>query len=81
MSALILKLPNELLERLQDEATRRQVALDDLVKTAIIYYFDEDEPSKEEILAGIREAMQDALTGRVRPAHEFLDELEMDENA
>jgi predicted transcriptional regulator len=81
MTELTLKIPDELLERLQDEATFRQIALDDLVRTALTYYFDESEPTKEEILAGIREGMQDALAGRVRPAREFLDELEMDDDA
>ena len=80
MTELSLKLPEELLERLQDEAIQRQITLDDLVHTAIVHYFDEDEPTKEEILAGLREAMQDALSGNVRPARDFLDELEMDEN-
>ena len=81
MTELTLKIPDELLERLQDEADLRQIPLDDLVQTAIVHYFDEDEPTKEEILAGIREAMQDVLDGRVRSAREFLDELEMDDNA
>jgi predicted transcriptional regulator len=82
MTELTLILPDELMNRLQDEAHYRQLSLDDVVRTAIIHFFDEDEPTKQEILAGLREAMQDALAGRVRPAHEMLDELdrEMDDN-
>lgn len=74
MTELTLTIPDKLLERLQDEANFRQIPIDDLVQTALVHYFDEDEPTKEEILAGVREAIQDVLAGRVRPAREFLEE-------
>ena len=75
MIELTLTMPDDLIERLQDEAKRRHVTLDDVIRTAILHFFDEDEPTKAEILAGLREAMEDALAGRVLPAHEVLDEF------
>ena len=38
-------------------------------------YYDDDEPTDEEILTGLREAMLDVLTGNTRPADEVLAEL------
>lgn len=44
---------------------------------AIEAYF-EDELSEEEILADFRQGMLEALSGKVRSAHEVLNEIEQD---
>jgi predicted transcriptional regulator len=75
MSELSLQLPDDVLTRLQSEAERRQVPLDDLVRVAIESYLDQDEPTRDAILESLRQAMRDALAGRVRPARAVLDEL------
>jgi hypothetical protein len=44
---------------------------------------EESEPTHEDVVQGLREGLQDALAGRVRPAHEFFAEMdvEMSEDA
>lgn len=37
---------------------------------------DDEEPTDEEILAGLRRSMAQVLAGNFRPAHEVLDEIE-----
>ena len=75
MSELILQLPDEVVNRLQSEAERQQIPLNDLVREAIESYLDEDEPTKEELLEDLRQSMLDALAGRTRPADEVIEEL------
>ena len=75
MSELTLQLPDDVLIRLQSEAEHQQVPVDDLVRAAIESYLNTDEPTKEAILESLRQAMRDALAGRVRPAHAVLAEL------
>jgi predicted transcriptional regulator len=75
MSELTLQLSDEVLNRLQIEAKRQQIPLTDLVREVIESYLDEDEPTKEEVLADLREAMRDALAGRTLPADELIAEL------
>jgi predicted transcriptional regulator len=73
---LKVELPDKIFQRLQDEAQRRNLPLDEMVSAALLDYFDE--PSDEEILNTIRESMQDALAGRVRPIDEVLAELKQE---
>lgn len=75
MTELTLQLPDAILERLESEAQRQKTPLSDVVLTAIERYLDDDEPTKEEILDSLRQSMQDALAGRVRPVEEILAEL------
>ena len=75
MSELRLQLPDDVFTRLQSEAERQQVPLDDLVRAAIESYLDKDEPTKEAILESLRQSMRDALDGRVHPARAVLAEL------
>lgn len=75
MSQLTLQLPEEVLNCLQREAERRHVQLDDVVLDAIRSYFNEDEPSQEELLDDLRQSMTDALAGRTHPAERLIDEL------
>jgi hypothetical protein len=75
MSELILQLPDDILNRLQSEAARQQIPVGDLARAVIEQYLDEDEPTKEELLEGLRQALRDVRDGRVRPAREFLAEL------
>ena len=70
-----LQLPDDVLTRLQSEARRQHVPLDDLVRAAIEAHLKEEEPTKEAILESLRQAMGDALAGRVRPACVVLAEL------
>jgi predicted transcriptional regulator len=77
MMELTVKLPDEVLERLQNEAERLNVPLDVVVNEALECYLEDDaEPTKAEILASLRISMQQALAGNVRPADEVLDEIE-----
>jgi predicted transcriptional regulator len=71
-----LKLSDEVLEYLQRESENRRVPLDDVVSDVLADYFEE--PTKEEILAGIRQSMLDVLAGNVRPADEVLAELKQE---
>jgi hypothetical protein len=71
-----LKLSDEVLEYLQRESENRQVPLDDVVSDVLADYFEE--PTKEEILAGIRQSMLDVLAGNVRPADAVLAELKQE---
>jgi len=76
MSEMILQLPREMEDRLHEAAERHHMPVDELVKEAIaIYLDDEDEPTNEEILANLREAMRDALAGKGRPAREVIAEI------
>ena len=75
MNPLTVQLPDAVLNRLQSEAERLQVPLDDLVRAAIDRYLNDDEPTKEAILENLRQSMRDALAGRVRPARAVLAEL------
>ncbi len=75
MSELILQLPDEVLSRLQSEADRQQIPLDDLVRAAIESYLNDDEPTKDEILEGLRQSMADALAGRTYPADDLIAAL------
>ncbi len=78
MSELTLQLPDDVMTRLQSEAERQQVPVDDLVRAAIETYLNDDEPTREAILEDLRQAMRDALAGRVRPARAVLSELRQD---
>ena len=75
MSELTLQLPDDVMARLQREAKRQQMALDDLVLAALESYLNNDELTREAILESLRQSMHDALQGRVRPAHAVLAEL------
>jgi hypothetical protein len=67
--------------RLEAEAARLALSLDDFIGEALEDYLDDadddedDETPDEEILADFREAWHAAMTGNVRPVEEFLDEL------
>lgn len=74
MSELTLQLPDDVVTRLQSEAERQQIPVDDLVRAAIETYLD-DEPSKEDLLAGLRQSMSDALAGRTYPADDLIAAL------
>ncbi len=69
-------LTEESLARLQREVEARQLPLDVVVSEALEAYYEE--PTNEEILANIQQALKDALAGEVRPAHEVLDEIEQE---
>jgi predicted transcriptional regulator len=75
MNEVKLQLPDDVLTRLQTEAQRRQVPLEDVVRAALENYFDQDEPTRETIVENLREAMRDMLSGRIRPARSTLAEL------
>jgi hypothetical protein len=68
-----LKLSDEILAYLQREAKKRQVPFDDVVSDVLTNYFDE--PTHEELLAGLKRSLEQVLAGEYRPAREFLDEI------
>lgn len=75
MTEVTVQLPDEVLQRLNEEAQRRNLPLEAVISTAIAYYLD-DEPTDDEILAGLRRSMRQVLAGEYRPAHDVLDEIE-----
>ena len=83
MTTIELTLSDDLLERLQSESVRRNMPVAEVVNVALEQYFEDDEPSDEEILESIRQSMIEVLAGRVRPVDEVLAELkqEFDFNA
>jgi len=68
-----LKLSDEVLAYLRRESLARQVPLDEVVSDALADYLDE--PTKEDILERIREALRDGLAGKVSPVDGVLAEL------
>ncbi len=75
MSELTLQLPDDVMTRLQREAKRQQISLDDLVLAALESYLNNGESTREVILESLRQSMRDALHGQIRPAHAVLAEL------
>jgi predicted transcriptional regulator len=73
---LELNVSDEVWGYLQNEAQRRHISLDKVVSEVLEDYFDD--PSDEEILASIRQGMEEALAGRVRPVDEVLVELKQE---
>lgn len=79
MRELTLQLPDDMLKRLQSAADSQHVRVVELVQSAIENYLEgEEEPTNEEILDDLREAMRDALTGKTHPARAMLDEIRKD---
>jgi hypothetical protein len=71
-----LNLSDEVLEYLQRESEKRKVSLDDVVSEVLSDYFDE--PTDDEILENMREALRDGLAGKVRPVDDVLAELKQE---
>ena len=69
-----LKLSDEVLEYLQRESQNRKIALDEVVSDVLADYFDE--PTHEELLAGLERSLKQVVAGDYRPAREFLDEID-----
>jgi hypothetical protein len=69
-----LKLSDEVLAYLQRESKNRKVALDEVVSDVLADYFDE--PTHEELLAGLQRSLRQVAAGDYRPAREFLDEID-----
>jgi hypothetical protein len=69
-----LKLSDEVLLYLQRESQNRKIALDEVVSDVLADYFDE--PTHEELLAGLERSLKQVVAGDYRPAREFLDELD-----
>ena len=75
MSEITLQVSDEMLAQLQNEAKRLRVPVESVINTAIAYFLTEDEPTDEEILVGLRQAISDVFAGNTRPADEVLAEL------
>lgn len=61
------------LERLQTHATDLNLSLEQVITLAVEDFLEDD--SDEEILAGIRQGMLDALAGNTIPADQALADL------
>lgn len=77
MPKISFRIDNDLLDRLREEAERLDLPLAVFIRSALEQYFD-DEPTDEEILQNLREAMIDVLEGRTYPIREVLNELQDD---
>lgn len=75
MTEVTVQLPDELMQRLSEEAQRRNMPLEAVINTAILNFLEDDEPSDDEILSGLRQAMIDVRAGNTRPADDVLAEL------
>lgn len=69
-----LKLSDETLARLKEEAQERNLPIDVLISERLEDEFNE--PTEVEILETIRQSMRDSLAGNTRPVDEVLAELE-----
>ena len=80
MSALeiTLHVPDDVLHNLRQKAGERNVSLDVVVSELVAEHYEE--PTEEEILAGIRQGMIDALSGNVQPADKVLVEIRQELN-
>ncbi|TVR19412.1 MAG: hypothetical protein EA396_12555 [Anaerolineaceae bacterium] len=76
MTEITVQLTDEALQRLNEEARRRNMPLESIIHTAIAYFLDDDDPTDEQILSGLRRSMEQVLAGDFRPAHDVLDEIE-----
>ena len=76
MTEITVQLPDEILQRLTEEAQRRNLPLDVVIHTAITYFLEDEEPTEAEVLSGLRRSMQQVLAAQYRPAHDVLDEIE-----
>ena len=78
---IVLSLPEDIVVRLEAEGERQNTPLNTLITEAVRDYLmtfappDEETPD-DQIIAGIREGMRQALRGQVRPAMETLEEIE-----
>lgn len=68
-----LHLSDHLLERLEAEAHDLNLPLDQVVTLAVEDFLEEE--SDEDILAGLRQGMLEALAGNTIPAEEVLAEI------
>lgn len=71
---LKVRIPAEVLTRLKQAATERDIAVEDLVSDVLSGYADE--PSKAEILDGIERGLREALRGDGQDAFQALDEID-----
>jgi len=78
MTHLTIELPDRLYQRAQSFAKSHAISLENIVLDALESYIEaeEREPTQAEVLQGLREGLQDALSGRVRSAHEVFADLD-----
>lgn len=69
-----LRLSNDVLAHLLRESHNRKIALDEVVSDVLADYFDE--PTYEELLAGLQRSLKQVIAGDYRPAREFLDGID-----
>ncbi|MCU0482340.1 MAG: hypothetical protein MUE54_14190 [Anaerolineae bacterium] len=79
MTTITLNVSDELLAKLQSQATQHDMALEAYITSALSDVVD-DEPTKEQVLNAIKEGILAVERGELgRPIHEVLDELEQEE--
>lgn len=71
-----LKLSDEVMAYLERESKNRKVPLGDVVSDVLADYFEE--PTHEELIAGLKRSLEQVVAGDYRPAREFLDEIDHD---
>ena len=76
MTTITLNVSDELYAKLQAQAEQQSMALETYILSALSDVAD-DEPTDEEILANLKQALLEAIRGDAgRSIHELLDELE-----
>lgn len=76
MIQLVLQLPDEVVTQLPIVAKQKKTTLSGLVESALYDLIDDAvEPTNEQILADLKEALQDVDAGRIGSAREMIEQL------
>lgn len=69
-----LNLSDKVLDYLRRESQSRNLPLDEVVSDVLADYFDD--PTHDDLLAGLERSLKQVIAGNTRPAREFLDEID-----
>jgi len=74
-----LELPAEIMKRFEERAQEERRPLVDLLRERLVSTFDGDDEMEdtpdEEILADLRQSLEEFRTGQTRPIEELFDEI------
>ncbi|MFB8789960.1 MAG: hypothetical protein U7123_14170 [Potamolinea sp.] len=76
---ITIQLPDELQQQLVSLAQQRNISLESLILESIaqsLRQIDDDDEPKEVVLANLRQSLQDAKEGKVRPVYELWDGID-----
>lgn len=76
---ITIQLPDELQQQLISLAQQRNISLENMIVQSLaqsIRQIDDDDEPKEVVLANLRQSLQDAKEGKVRPVSELWDGID-----